>query len=156
MYSFSVNTIKIFISCNENIQIFTRASHLWKYWCFHFTWWQYLWYSQQKNKYPLYILLQTFNNINASLQKLLTGNQYTNKTRSKKGHNSAKIWQMTTNIELDLYFSDIKLCKVWMKSMHPLQKLLSGNEQQKLSWKRAITQQKFGEWLPISKLTCIL
>ena len=27
IYSFSVNTIKIFISCNENIQIFTRASH---------------------------------------------------------------------------------------------------------------------------------
>ena len=27
IYSFSVNTIKLFISCNENIQIFTRASH---------------------------------------------------------------------------------------------------------------------------------
>ena len=27
IYSFSVNTIKIFISCNENIQIFTHASH---------------------------------------------------------------------------------------------------------------------------------
>ena len=27
IYSFSVNTIKIFISCNENIQIFTRALH---------------------------------------------------------------------------------------------------------------------------------
>ena len=26
-----------------------------KNWCFHFTRWQYLWYSQQKNKYPLYI-----------------------------------------------------------------------------------------------------
>ena len=26
-YPFSVNTIKIFISCNENIQMFTRASH---------------------------------------------------------------------------------------------------------------------------------
>ena len=51
-----MNTIKIFISCNENIQIFTRASHSWKYWCFHFTRWQYLWYSQQKNKYPLYLL----------------------------------------------------------------------------------------------------
>ena len=25
IYSFSVNTIKFFISCNENIQIFTRA-----------------------------------------------------------------------------------------------------------------------------------
>ena len=28
----------------------------------------------------------------------------TTKTKSKKGHNSAKIWQMITNIELDLYF----------------------------------------------------
>ena len=27
IYSFSVNTIKIFISCNENIHIFTSASH---------------------------------------------------------------------------------------------------------------------------------
>ena len=27
IYSFSVNSIKNFISCNENIQIFTRASH---------------------------------------------------------------------------------------------------------------------------------
>ena len=53
IYSFSVNTIKIFISCNENIQIFTRASHSWKYCCFHYTRWQYLWYSQQKSKYPL-------------------------------------------------------------------------------------------------------
>ena len=26
-YSFSVSTIKIFISCHENIEIFTRASH---------------------------------------------------------------------------------------------------------------------------------
>ena len=48
-----MNTIKIFISCNENIQIFTRASHSWKYWCLHYTRWQYLWYSQQKSKYPL-------------------------------------------------------------------------------------------------------
>ena len=52
------------------------------------------------------VLLQTFTKINASLQKLLIGNQYqhTNKTKSKKGHNSAKIWWMITNIELDPYF----------------------------------------------------
>ena len=50
-----MNTIKIFISCNENIQIFTRALHSWKYWCFHYTRWQYLWYLQQKSKYSLYI-----------------------------------------------------------------------------------------------------
>ena len=49
-------TIKSFISCNENIQIFTRASHSWKYWCFYYTRWQYLWYSQPKSKYPLFIL----------------------------------------------------------------------------------------------------
>ena len=57
IYSFSVDTIKNSISCNENIQIFTRASHSWKYGCFHYTLWQYLWYSQQKSKYPLFILL---------------------------------------------------------------------------------------------------
>ena len=27
IYSFSVNTINILISCNENIQIFTHSSH---------------------------------------------------------------------------------------------------------------------------------
>ena len=54
-YPFSVANIKIFISCNENIQIFTRASHSWKYWCFHYTRWQYSWYSQQKSKYALCI-----------------------------------------------------------------------------------------------------
>ena len=58
MYSFSVNTLNIFISCNENIQIFTCASHSWNCWCFHYTWWKYLWYSPQKSKYPLYIHIQ--------------------------------------------------------------------------------------------------
>ena len=46
--------------------------------------------------------------INASLQNLLNGNQYLNSTtkaKLKKGHNSAKIWQVITNIELDLYFT---------------------------------------------------
>ena len=52
-----MNTKNIFISCNENIYIFTRASHSWKYWCFHYTRWKYFWYSQQKSRYPLYILL---------------------------------------------------------------------------------------------------
>ena len=50
-----MNSIGIFISCNENIQIFTRALHSWKYWCFHYTRWKYLWYSQPKSKYPLFI-----------------------------------------------------------------------------------------------------
>ena len=53
----TLTTIKIFISFNENIHIFTRASHSWKYWCFHYTRWQYLWYSQPKSKYSLYIHL---------------------------------------------------------------------------------------------------
>ena len=30
-----------------------RALHSWKYWCFHYTRWKYLWYSQRKSKYPL-------------------------------------------------------------------------------------------------------
>ena len=119
---------------------------------------------------------------------------------------------MTTNIELDLYFTIIypSFCKLSIKSMHPcksygvetnintqtktrkraisrpkfcgwlpisnltcilqwckvlqslneinasLQKLFSGNEQQKLSRKMVITQPKFGGWLLISNLTCIL
>ena len=42
----------------------------------------------------------------------------TTKTKSEKGHNSAKIWRMITNIELDLYFSGIKFCKIWIKSIH--------------------------------------
>ena len=29
------------------------------------------------------------------------------KTKSKKGYNSAKIWWMITNVELDLYFTVI-------------------------------------------------
>ena len=51
-----MTTIKIVISCNENIQIITHALHSWKYWCFHYTRWQYLRYSQLKSKYPLYII----------------------------------------------------------------------------------------------------
>ena len=57
------------------------------------------------------------------------------KTKPKKGHNSAKIWRMSTNIELDLY--------QW-------------NQQQNPSRKRAITQPKFGGISPIWNLTCIL
>ena len=67
-----------------------------------------------------YILLQIFNRINASLQKLLSGNQYqhTNKAKSKKAHNSAKILQMISNIELDLHFTMIYL-SANLESMHP-------------------------------------
>ena len=56
--------------------------------------------------------LQISNEINASLQKLLWGNNIftlyftpTTKTKLKKGHNSAKIWRLITNIELYLYFT---------------------------------------------------
>ena len=58
--------------------------------------------------------LQTLNEINASLQKLLRGNNIftlyftpTTITKSKKGHNLAKILWMIINIELDLYFTII-------------------------------------------------
>ena len=49
--------------------------------------------------------LQTFNKIKSSLQKLLiwTNINTSPKSKLKKSHNSAKIWQMITNIELDLY-----------------------------------------------------
>ena len=55
--------------------------------------------------------LQTLNEINASLHKLLRANNsftlyftLTTKTKSKIGHNLAKILRMISNIELDLYF----------------------------------------------------
>ena len=41
IYSFAVNTINIFIQCNENISIFTSAKHEWKFECFHFTRWKF-------------------------------------------------------------------------------------------------------------------
>ena len=34
-------------------------------------------------------------------------NNLTQQQKLKKGYNSAKIWQMITNIELDLYFTMI-------------------------------------------------
>ena len=42
IYSFVVNTINIFIECNENISIFMSAKHEWKIECFHYTGWKYL------------------------------------------------------------------------------------------------------------------
>ena len=81
--------------------------------------------------------LQTSNEINASLQKLLRGNNiftlyFTPKTKTKlkKGHNLAKILQMITNIELDLYFTMIYLLQTFNKTNASLQKLLSGNQYQ--------------------------
>ena len=53
----------------------------------------------------------------ASLQKLFRGNNIftlyfapTTKTKSKTGHNLAKIMRMITNIEPDLYFTILCLC----------------------------------------------
>ena len=36
IYSFVVNTINIFIKCNESISIFTSAKHECKFQCFHY------------------------------------------------------------------------------------------------------------------------
>ena len=44
IYSFTVNTINIVIEWNENISIFTSAKHEWKFECFHYTRWKFLWY----------------------------------------------------------------------------------------------------------------
>ena len=50
-----------------------------------------------------YIPLQTFNKINASLPKLMSGNQIN--WVEKKSHNSIKSLQMITDIEFDPYFT---------------------------------------------------
>ena len=66
-------------------------------------------------------LLQTYVEIDASLQFLLKGNQYLNpptKTRSIKGHSSAKIMRIITNIKLDLYFTMIYPSKTKSKKSH--------------------------------------
>ena len=54
------------------------------------------------------------------------------KLSQKKGHNSAKIWWMITNIELDPYFLQrYKVLQGLNEINASLQKLLSRNEQQK-------------------------
>ena len=112
------------------------------------------------------------------------------KTKSKKGYNPAKIMPMITNIKLPVFYSDISLCKLSIKSMHPCKSywtepnidtptktkpkkghnsakiwgmstnieldLYQWNQQQNPSRKRAITQPKFGGISPIWNLTCIL
>ena len=58
-----------------------------------------------------YTLMQTSDKTNEFLQNVMNQNQHLNptiKTKSKKGCNSAKIWLMITNIELDLYFTMIQ------------------------------------------------
>ena len=44
-----------FISCAEDISIFTRAMHSWKILFFPPHSMEYIWYSPQKSKYPLFI-----------------------------------------------------------------------------------------------------
>ena len=88
-----------------------------------------------------HILLQTVNKINAALQKLLIGNKYQHakkKTKSRKGHNSAKIWRMITNFEFDLYFTVLQMLNEINAS---LQKLLSGNDRQK-RWEKGQNSAK--------------
>ena len=82
------------------------------------------------------------------------------KIKSLKGNNSAKIWRMITNIKLDLYFTMIYHSANLIKSVHLFITYWTETDiliqQQWLSRKRAITRPKFGGWLPISNLTCIL
>ena len=59
IYSLAVNTINIVIECNENISIFTGAKHEWKFECFHYTRWKFLWYSLKKSKFSFYFIVYT-------------------------------------------------------------------------------------------------
>ena len=58
-----------------------------------------------------------------------------------------------------VFYNDISFCKLSIKSMHPCKSYwmeTNINSPTKPKLKRAITQPKFGRWLPISSLTCIL
>ena len=57
IYIFAVNTINIVIECNENISIFTSAKHDWKFECFYYTRWKFLWYSLKKSKFSFYFII---------------------------------------------------------------------------------------------------
>ena len=59
------------------------------------------------------------------------------KTKSKKGHNSAKILPMITNIELDLYILQWYIfLQTFNKINASLQKLLIGNQYQHTNKKK--------------------
>ena len=45
--------------CNENISIFTSAKHKWKFDCFHYSRWNFLWYSLKKSKFSFYFIVYT-------------------------------------------------------------------------------------------------
>ena len=101
------------------------------------------------------------------LSKLLTDAR-----RTKTGHKSSPLalgsCELKRAITQPIFggrlpISNLTCILCWYKGLQSLneiiaslQKLLPGNEQQKLSRKRAITQPKFGRWLPISNFTCIL
>ena len=77
----------------------------------------------------------------------------------KKGHNSAKFWRWLLISNLTCILQWYILLQTFNKINPPCKSYWSkliAIHQQKLSWKRAITQPKFGRWLPISNLTCIL
>ena len=59
IYSFAVNTINIVVEWNENISIFTSVKHEWKFECFHYTRWKFLWYSLKKSKFSFFFIVHT-------------------------------------------------------------------------------------------------
>ena len=68
-----------------------------------------------------YILLQAFNKINASLQKLLIGtiSIHQQNLSQKKAVTQPKFGGRLPDRSWPVFYSDIKFCKVWTKSMHP-------------------------------------
>ena len=48
---------KYFHQCNENISIFMSVKHEWKFECFHYTRWKFLWNSL--NKFSFYFIVNT-------------------------------------------------------------------------------------------------
>ena len=70
------------------------------------------------------------------------------KTKSKKGHNSAKLWRILPMSNLTcIFLQRYEVLQNLNEINASLQKLLSGNEQQKLSRKRAMSQPKFGRMI---------
>ena len=59
IHSFAVNTKNIVIECNENISIFTSAKHEWKFECFHYARWNFLWYSLKKGTFSFHSIVHT-------------------------------------------------------------------------------------------------
>ena len=91
--------------------------------------------------------LQTSNEINASLQKLLRENNIftlyftpTTKTKSKKGHNDQNFMDDYQHWTWLVFYNDTAFCKLSIKSMHPYKNWVETNinTQQKVSRKRAI------------------